>query len=64
MDGLLAEISEECQKYSQGDVYSVNWHSVHKLSNMSDHTVTLVVESPVARHFSEAFYDESGRPRI
>jgi hypothetical protein len=64
LDGVVAEVPEKCQEYSQGDVYSVNWRRVHKLSDLSDHTVTLVVESPVARHFSEAFYDESGRPSI
>lgn len=62
--GLLSEVPEKGRRYSQGDVYSINWHLVHKLSDLRDHTVTLVVESPVARHFSEAFYDESGLPRI
>lgn len=64
IDGVLVELPEKCESYSQGDVYSVDWHSVHKLSGLSDHTVTLVVESPVARHFSEAFYSESGAPSL
>jgi hypothetical protein len=62
--GLVAEIPDECRAYSQGDVYSINWSKVHKLSDLDDQTVTLVVESPVARHFSEAFYDKSGAPSI
>jgi len=62
--GDLIEISERCEAYSRGDVYSVDWRSVHKLSGLSDHTVTLVVESPVARHFSEAFYGSSGPPNL
>jgi hypothetical protein len=37
---------------------------VHKLSAVHDHTVTLVVESPVVRHFSEAFYDQTGQPSL
>ncbi len=60
--GELAETPGECTAYSPGDVYSINWCRVHKLSGLSDHTVTLVVESPVVRHFSEAFYGASGQP--
>lgn len=62
--GELAETREECTAYSPGDVYSINWCRVHKLSDLSDRTVTLVVESPVVRHFSEAFYGASGQPNL
>jgi hypothetical protein len=62
--GRLTEIPDECAAHSRGDVYSIDWHRVHKLSGVSDRTVTLVVESPVARHFSEAFYSESARPSL
>jgi hypothetical protein len=42
----------------------VEWHNVHKLSDLRDNTVTLVVETPVVRNFSEAFLDGSGEPTI
>jgi hypothetical protein len=61
--GLL-ELEGERQAYSQGDVYTLEWQRVHRLSGLLDGTVTLVVESPVVRNFSEAFYDDSGQPRL
>jgi hypothetical protein len=42
----------------------LGWERVHKLSGLLEGTVTLVVESPVVRHFSEAFYEDSGQPRL
>jgi hypothetical protein len=60
-DGLQ-ELQHERTSYMQGDTYQVDWQEVHKLSNVLNHTVTLVVESPIARNFSEAFYTESGEP--
>jgi hypothetical protein len=63
-DGRLAELEQQQACYSQGDAYMVGWHQVHRLSELIDHTVTLVVESPAARHYSEAFYDDSGEPRV
>jgi hypothetical protein len=62
-DGL-SELPQECSKYTRGDAYFVDWRQVHRLSDVMDQTVTLVVESPVARHFSEAFYAESGEPSM
>jgi len=52
------------QSYVKGDAYVVEWQRVHKLDKLADHTVTLVIESPPVRHFSEAFYDESGQPNV
>jgi hypothetical protein len=63
-DGRLRELEAERRSHSQGDVYMVEWRRVHKLSGLSDGTVTLVVESPVVRHFSEAFYDGTDQPRL
>jgi len=60
----LIELTQESRLFSRGDVYMLDWKRLHKLSALSDHTVTLVVESPVVRHFSEAFYSESGRPSL
>lgn len=62
-DGLV-ELAGDQRAYSRGDAYMVEWRQLHSLSGLIDHTVTLVVESPAARHFSEAFYDESGEPRV
>jgi hypothetical protein len=39
----------------------ISW-TERNLSSVCERTVTLVVESPVVRHFSEAFYNESGAP--
>lgn len=64
VSGNLVEAHHRCVAYSRGDVYSVDWRCVHKLSGLSDHTMTLVVESPLARHFSEAFYGSSGMPSL
>jgi hypothetical protein len=58
----LQELQHERTSYMQGDTYRVDWQEVHKLSNVLNHTVTLVVESPIARNFSEAFYTQSGEP--
>jgi hypothetical protein len=62
-DGVT-EMIQERRSYLPGDVYSVDWQQLHMLSGLRDHTLTLVVESPAARHFSEAFYGESGDPRL
>jgi hypothetical protein len=62
-DGLL-ELAHERDSYTQGDTYLVDWHQVHRLSEIKNHTVTLVVESPIARNFSEAFYAQSGEPSM
>src|SRR5712691_7292365 len=59
IDGELVEQVHERRSYAQGDAYTVDWQRLHKLSALSDHTVTLVVESPIVRHFSEAFYGGS-----
>jgi hypothetical protein len=63
-DGEVIELADERRFCSQGDAYTVDWAKLHKLSELSDHTLTLVVESPVVRHFSEAFYEGSATPRI
>jgi hypothetical protein len=60
----LYELAHEQCSFSRGDTYTVDWQEFHKLSDLSDHTVTLVVESPVVRHFSEAFYGEGPAPRL
>jgi hypothetical protein len=60
----LAELAGACESYAQGDAYIIEWQQIHKLADVDDHTVTLVVESPVVRHFSEAFYDDSGQPNL
>jgi hypothetical protein len=60
----LLELPHECSKYGRGDTYLVDWRQVHRLSDVMNHTVTLVVETPAARHFSEAFYAESGEPSM
>jgi hypothetical protein len=64
VSGVLVEAHQRCEAYSRGDVYSVDWRHVHKLSGLTDHTMTLVVETPLARHFSEAFYGPSGTPNL
>jgi hypothetical protein len=60
-DGLIESgtMRTSCAK---GDLHAVPWRQVHKLDNLADHTLTLVVESPVVQHFSEAFYGDSGEP--
>jgi hypothetical protein len=63
-DGKLEELKHERQSFSRGDVYMVKWPQLHRLSELVDHTVTLVVESPTARHYSEAFYDDLGEPSV
>ncbi len=60
----LVEAKTMRTSYAKGDAYTVEWNRVHKLDNLADHTLTLVVESPVARHFSEAFYNGSGEPSL
>jgi hypothetical protein len=64
MDGGLVELAHDRHHYRQGDAYSVDWKQLHRLSDLSDHTLTLVVESPIVRHFSEAFYGESSTPDL
>lgn len=63
-DNKVIELLEDRCRYSQGDVYSVEWCQVHSLSHVIDHTLTLVVETPAVRHYSEAYYDDSGDPKI
>jgi hypothetical protein len=60
----LIELTDERRSYSGPDAYTVDWRRVHMLSAVRDHTITLVVESPVVRHFSEAFYDHTGQPSL
>jgi hypothetical protein len=62
VDGGLEELTDERRSYRTGDSYSVPWQQLHKLGALADHTVTLVVETPVVRHFSEAFYGGSAEP--
>lgn len=57
--GRLREIADLRRSYQRGDTYIVRYDEIHKLSALSDDTITLVVESPVVRHFSEAFYGDS-----
>lgn len=63
-NGSLVELTQERRSYARGDAYSVEWNQLHKLGELIDHTITMVVESPTARHFSEAFYGESGEPKV
>jgi hypothetical protein len=63
-EGKLIELAQESRSYSRGDAYMLDWQRLHKLSALTDHTITLVVESPVVRNFSEAFYSESGQPNL
>jgi hypothetical protein len=63
MNDILVESTRERRRFDPGDTYMVAWQRVHRLSELSDQTITLVVESPVVRNFSEAFYAESGKPR-
>jgi hypothetical protein len=62
VDGGLEELTDERRSYRTGDSYTVPWQQLHKLGALADHTVTLVVETPVVRHFSEAFYSGSAEP--
>jgi hypothetical protein len=62
MDGGLVELTSKRHSYLRGDAYSVGWDQLHRLSDLTDHTLTLVVETPPVRNFSEAFYSESGTP--
>ncbi len=63
-DGGIAELARERQSFSRGDVYMISYKQLHRLSQLADHTVTLVVESPAARHYSETFYDGSAEPCV
>ena len=63
VDGVLNEAAGERRRYQAGAAYMVAWSSVHKLSDLEDGTLTLVIESPPARHFSEAYYSPSGEPQ-
>ena len=62
VDGGLEEITAARRAYAAGDSYSLPWRQLHKLDALADHTVTLVVETPVVRNFSEAFYANSAEP--
>lgn len=62
-DGLR-ELADERRSFMKGDAYTVPWQRVHKLDELEDGTLTLVVESPIVRHFSEAFYDTSSSPSV
>jgi hypothetical protein len=63
-EGKLVELAQERQTYARHDAYMLEWHNIHKLSTLHEDTITLVVESPVVRHFSEAFYSETEGPRL
>ena len=52
----LREVAAVRRTYQRGDAYAVRHNEIHKLSELCDGTLTLVVESPLVRHFSEAFY--------
>jgi hypothetical protein len=62
VDGGLEELADERRSYTTGSAYAVAWQRLHMLDKLAEHTVTLVVESPVVRHFSEAFYGNSDEP--
>jgi hypothetical protein len=62
-DEGLIEVIEARRRLSQGDAYSVSWSQIHRLSELIDGTLTLVVESPAVRHYSEAFYEDEAGPR-
>ena len=62
VDGGIEEVIAERQSYVTGDSYSVPWQRLHKLDALADHTVTMVIETPVVRNFSEAFYSDSAEP--
>jgi hypothetical protein len=55
----LREVTEARRNYQRGDVYIVRHDEIHRLSDLCDGTMTLVVETPLVRHFSEAFYGEN-----
>lgn len=59
----LVEVLAERTKLDAGDAYLVHCDQVHKLSSLQERTLTVVVESPVVRHYSEAFYGETYPPR-
>jgi hypothetical protein len=59
----LREQASSVRPFRAGDTYTVRWDEIHKLSNLLDHTLTLVIESPIVRHYSEAFYADADRPR-
>lgn len=59
----LREARKPVRSFRAGDTYAVQWNEVHKLDNLRDRTLTIVVESPIVRHYSEAFYEGTGRPR-
>ncbi len=63
-DNGLVELTDRRRLLLPGNAYTVEWLQVHKLSALREHTLTLVVETPVVRHFSEAFYDEECQPSI
>jgi hypothetical protein len=62
-EGGLLELAEERCDYQAGDVYEVAWQKVHKLSELRDGTITLVIETPAVRHFSEAYYSVNDQPQ-
>ena len=57
------ELDEPGSPLRVGDTYALQWDEVHKLSALLDRTLTLVIESPIVRHYSEAFYAGADRPR-
>jgi hypothetical protein len=63
-DDGLRELADERQSFMKGDAYMVPWQRVHRLDELADGTLTLVVESPIVRHFSEAFYGPSSSPSV
>jgi hypothetical protein len=61
-NGTLTEPQGTLRRYGPGDTYAVDWQEVHKLSNIDEHTFTMVVEGPTVRHFSEAYYGTPAGP--
>lgn len=59
----LIELTKSRRSLTAGDTFVVHCDQVHKLSNLQDRTLTMVVESPVVRHYSEAFYESGNAPR-
>lgn len=58
----LSELESERRSYVAGEAYLVEWQKLHMLSGLHDQTLTLVVESPVVRNFSEAFFKGDAQP--
>lgn len=59
----LGEVLRQREVFRADKIYTLTYDEIHSLSDISDLTMTLVVESPVIRNYSEAFYDEAGKPK-